>query len=87
LSGFQLTRFTLPSSSLFVLLVFLVGSGLNSLWSVPAEDSWLAGIGILGHAFITTALLASSFVYYRDMTAWVQTVLERLRAGLPTQRA
>lgn len=87
LSGFQLTRFTLPSSSLFVLLVFLVGGGLNSLWSVPAEDSWLAGIGILGHAFITTALLASSFVYYRDMTAWVQTVLERLRAGLPVQRA
>ena len=87
LSGFQLTRFTLPSSSLFVLAVFLLGMGLNQLWSVPAEDSWLALVGILGHAFITTALLASSFVYYQDMSAWVQTVLARLRAGMPAQQA
>ncbi|MFH1185629.1 MAG: hypothetical protein V1755_11430 [Chloroflexota bacterium] len=87
LSGFQLTRFTLPSSSLFVLAVFLLGMGLNLLWSVPAEDSWLALVGILGHAFITTALLASSFIYYQDMSAWVQTVLARLRAGMPTQQA
>ena len=87
LGGFQLTRLTLPSSSLFVLTVVLIGMGLNFLWSVPAEDSWLALVGILGHAFITTALLASSFIYYKDMSAWLQTVLARLRPGLPTQQA
>jgi len=86
LAGFRLTRLTLPSSSLFVLLVFLVGMGLNFLWAVPAEDSWLALVGILGHAFITTALLAASFIYYQDMSLWLQTVLERLRTGLPAQR-
>jgi hypothetical protein len=85
LSSFQMARFTLPSSSLFVLTVFLIGLGLNFLWSVPASDSWLALIGILGHAFITTALLASSFVYYHDMTVWLQTVLARMRARIPTQ--
>src|SRR5512135_978109 len=61
LSGFQLTRFTLPTSSLFVLTVFLLGVGLNFLWSKPTNDSWLVLVGIFGHAFITTALLASSF--------------------------
>jgi hypothetical protein len=82
-----LTRFTLPSSSLFVLAVLLVGTGLNLLWAVPAEDSWLALVGILGHAFVTTALLASSFIYYQDMSLWLQTVFERLRSSLPAQKA
>lgn len=85
--GFQMTRFTLPVTSLFVLTVVLIGIGLNVLWSVPTVDSWLALVGFMGHAFITTALLASSFVYYQDMTGWLQTVLARLRAGgVPAQR-
>jgi hypothetical protein len=85
--SFQVMRFTLPTSSLFVLTVVLLGIGLNLLWSVPTGDSWLALVGILGHAFISTALLASSFVYYQDMTAWLQTVLARIRASMPTQQA
>ena len=87
LSSFQMTRFTLPTTSLFVLTVFLIGIGLNFLWSIPESSSWLVLIGILGHAFITTALLAASFVYYHDMTAWLQVVLARLRQGLPSQQA
>ena len=87
LSSFQLTRFALPTSSLFVLTMFLIGAGLNFLWTIPANNSWLALVGILGHAFIMTALLASSFVYYRDTTAWLQTVFEKLRATTPTQQA
>lgn len=87
MSGFQMTRFTLPTSSLFVLTIFLLGVGLNFLWSQPANNSWLMLVGILGHAFITTALLASSFVYYDHMTRWLQVALERLRAGLPGRRA
>ena len=87
LSSFRLTRFALPTSSLFVLTMFLIGAGLNFLWTIPANNSWLALVGVLGHAFIMTALLASSFVYYRDTTAWLQTVFEKLRATTPTQQA
>lgn len=79
LSSIQLTRFTLPTSSLFVLAVFLLAYGLNFLWRIPSENSWMALVGILGHSFVTTALLAASFIYYRDMSVWLQTVLERLR--------
>jgi hypothetical protein len=45
-------------------------------------------VGIAGHAFITTALLAASFVYYHDMNAWLQTVFEKMQRkdNLPTQR-
>lgn len=86
LSSFRMTRFTLPTSSLFVLTVIMIGIGLNFLWAIPSNDSWLSLVGIFGHAFIMTALLASSFAYYRDMNVWLQTVLDRLQARVPTQQ-
>lgn len=79
LSSLQLTRFTLPTSSLFILTVFLLSYGLSFLWRIPPQDSWMTLLGIFGHSFVTTALLAGSFIYYRDMTAWVRTVLEKLQ--------
>ncbi|MGZ9234069.1 MAG: hypothetical protein ACXW4E_00965 [Anaerolineales bacterium] len=88
-TSLRMARFALPTSSLFVICWFLLSTGLNYLWSVPPEDSWMTLVGIGGHAFITTALLAASFVYYRDMNAWLQTVFERLqpKQNIPTQRA
>jgi len=83
-----MARFTLPTSSLFVISVVLLTISLNYLWSVPPDDSWMLLVGIAGHAFITTALLAASFVYYRDMNTWLQTVLEQLqqKQTIPAQR-
>ncbi len=85
----RLTRFTLPTSGLFVFTAFLLTRGLNFLWSVPESDSWMKLVGISGHAFISTTLLAASFVYYRDMHAWLQTVFAQLQSkqDLPTQQA
>ena len=87
LSSLQLTRFSLPNSSLFVLTVLFISIGLNYLWRIPEPGSWMLLIGIVGHAFITTALLAASFIYYRDMTAWLKTVIERLQAGATSTKA
>ena len=78
-SSVKLARFTLPTSSMFVFAVFVLSTGLNYLWSVPAIDSWMLLVGIAGHAFITTALLSASFVYYRDMNNWLQNVYERFQ--------
>lgn len=86
-TSLRMARFTLPTSGLFVLCVFLLSTGLNYLWSVPTGDSWMLLVGIAGHAFITTALLAASFVYYRDMNAWLQRVFEQLQQKqMPAQR-
>jgi hypothetical protein len=79
LSSIQMARFTLPTSSMFVLTVFLLTFGLNYLWSIPPEDSWMTFVGIFGHSFVATALLAGSFIYYRDMNTWLQTVMDKLR--------
>jgi hypothetical protein len=87
-TSLRMARFTLPTSGLFVLSVILLTTGLNYLWSVPPDDSWMLLVGIAGHAFITTALLAASFVYYRDMNTWLQTILEKLqqKQTFPAQR-
>lgn len=87
-TSLRMARFTLPTSGLFVVCVFLLTTGLNYLWSVPPDNSWMKLVGIGGHAFITTALLAASFVYYRDMNVWLQTVFERLqkKQSMPTQQ-
>ncbi|HXD10527.1 MAG TPA: hypothetical protein VN653_10730 [Anaerolineales bacterium] len=77
MSSLRMSRFTLPTSSMFVLSVFLLSRGLSYLWLVPPSDSWLMLVGIAGHAFISTTLLAASFVYYRDMNNWLQDVYER----------
>jgi hypothetical protein len=87
-TSLKMARFTLPTSGLFVLFAFLLSTGLNYLWSVPPDDSWMLLVGIAGHAFITTALLAASFVYYRDMNVWLQTIFEQLqqKRNIPAQR-
>ena len=85
MNSLRMSRFTLPTSGVFVMITFLLYIGLNYLWSVPSNDSWLMLIGIAGHAFISTMLLSASFVYYRDMTNWLQVVRERLQQ-LPGQR-
>lgn len=85
ITSIQLARFTLPTSSMFILTVLLLTVGLNYLWAIPSQDSWMTLFGIFGHAFVTTALLAASFIYYRDMNIWLQMVIDRVRAGTPRQ--
>lgn len=72
LSSIRLTNLTFLKTSLFVLLALLVNQGLNMLWQVPPENSWLMLISIIGHAFVTTGMLSASFVYYQDMNRWVE---------------
>jgi len=42
-------------------------------------------VGVVGHAFITTSLLAASFIYYRDMNAWLAIALERMKTAATRQ--
>lgn len=68
----RLVRRTLPSTVLFLGAAFLIAKALDLLWLVPEETSWLLVVGILGHAFVATSLLAASFVFYRDADRWTR---------------
>jgi hypothetical protein len=77
LTSARLVRFFLPGSLIFILYIILLSEGLDLLWHVPPASSWMMLAGIFGHAFVTTSLLATSFVYYRDAMKWVQEVVQR----------
>jgi hypothetical protein len=83
-NSIRLGRYAGPQIATFAVVVLILGTGLNMLWAIPAADDWLLLIGIAGHAFISTALLAGSFIYYRSAMRWVQEIMQqRLMAQKP----
>jgi hypothetical protein len=74
----RITNATLPTTALFFLSVFILTQGLNVLWRIPPADSWLTLVGIAGHAFVVTGLLAASFIYFRDADRWVTSLRKQI---------
>ncbi len=72
-TSIRLVRNFLPGTGMFVLTAILLYQGLNLLWETAPDTSWMSLIGIFGHAFISTGLIASSFVYYRKGIAWMES--------------
>lgn len=68
----RLVRNFLPGTGTFVLICALISEGLNMVWTVTPTNSWLTLLGILGHAFIVTGLIVSTFIYYREGLKWMQ---------------
>jgi hypothetical protein len=87
LNSLRMVRFTLPNTGLFLLAFLVLNQGLNFLWNTPPLDSWWMLVGITGHAFVSTALLAASFVYYRDINAWLKVVFEQLQRQTKSAKA
>lgn len=75
----RLARYTFPTTSLYFLLVVVISEGLDILWRAPGENSWMLLVAIAGHGFVTSGLLASSFVYYRDANIWVDRVVQQIK--------
>ena len=82
----RITRMTLPTTGLLILCIIVISQGLNLLWWIPGETSWLALIGVAGHAFVATGLLAASFIYYRDADRWVKAVLKYWSENQPAAK-
>ncbi len=64
--SFRLVQaYLVPTLTLFM-LVFLIGTLLDWLLILVENGTWLALLNIVGHAFISTALVAALFIFYRD---------------------
>jgi len=87
LNSLRMVRFTLPNTGLFLLTFLVLNQGMNFLWNTPPQDSWWMLVGIAGHAFVSTALLAASFVYYRDINIWLKVVFEQLQRQTTSVKA
>jgi hypothetical protein len=73
----RMVRLLFPGVGLFLLAALILAQGMGYLWRIPPETSWLSVAAVLGNAFVSTSLLAASFVYYRGAINWV----EQLRRG------
>ncbi len=62
------------------MLIILLTQGLDLLWNVTNENSWLSLFGILGHAFVTTGLLAGTFHFYQEANQWIQNMMAQKTA-------
>jgi hypothetical protein len=78
LNSLRLVRFFLPGTGLLIFTMLLISQGLNLIWQMAPESSWMALIGITGHAFTSTGLLAATFVYYRGGVKWMEESLKRI---------
>ena len=59
-----------PITIRYIMLTMLLSFGLDMIWTIPAQSSWLILISIFGHAYVSTALAASSFILFRELSKW-----------------
>ncbi len=72
--------FSAPTS-FFIVAVVIISQGLNLIWSIPKINSWFLLIGIVGHAFVTTALISASFILYQNYLIWIVDNEELITKG------
>ena len=72
----RVVRMTLPATALFFIAILILDQGLELLWQIPSEDSWLMLISLMGHAFTSTGFLSASFIYYQKADVWIESMLE-----------
>lgn len=66
----RLVQASLPQTAGLVGAVTLIYYVLGLVWNLARNDSWLMVFGIAGHALVSTALIAATFVFYKDRYRW-----------------
>ena len=77
MTSIHVVRVSMGKTAWFLLSSVVLIQGLNYLWQTPPTDNWFLLIGILGHAFIVSAVIAASFHYFIDATKFSQTLLSQ----------
>jgi hypothetical protein len=77
ITSIKVVRISMGKTIWFILFSYLMVEGLNYLWRSPTVDNWFLMVGILGHAFIVSAIIAASFHYFIDATKFSQSVINQ----------
>lgn len=78
ITSIKVVRLSMSQTAWFILSSFILVEGLNYLWRSPNVDNWFLIIGIFGHAFIVSAVIAASFHYFIDATKFSQSVINQV---------
>jgi hypothetical protein len=77
ITSIKVVRLSMNKTAWFILISLLLVEGLNYLWRTPDVDNWFLIIGIFGHAFIVSSVIAASFHYFIDATKFSQSVINQ----------
>lgn len=75
ITSIKVVRISMGKTIWFIFFSYMMIEGLNYLWRSPNVDNWFLMVGILGHAFIVSAVIAASFHYFIDATKFSQSVI------------
>ncbi len=78
---------TSATMGLFILVIAINWALTRYIWSWPETGSWLIIAGMLGHAFVSTGLIAATFVFFKDRHRYWQEMRSALLAELERKRA
>jgi membrane-anchored glycerophosphoryl diester phosphodiesterase (GDPDase) len=78
--SFMLTRSDFFNVTLLLLLLWIIGSGFNFVWSLPDPTSGAMLIGIAGQAFVSTALIATLFIFFQQRLAFLEMLAKAYAA-------
>ncbi len=82
----RLVQINLPYAAGLFVVVVVINLGLGLVWNIPHDDSWLLLLGVGGHALISTALVAATFVFYQDRYRWWIEMRQTLMARAEAER-
>lgn len=77
MTSISVVRTSMGKTAWFLILSFIIIEGMDMLWRTPEVDNWFLLVGILGHAFVVTAIIAASFHYFLDATRFTQSIMNR----------
>lgn len=72
----QLVRLNYVSTMILLLAITGIGTVMDRLLLYADDGSWLTLSSILGHAFISTGLVAATYVFYQDRVA-IHLIMQR----------
>lgn len=76
----RLVQMNLPQTAGLFATIMLLNVGLGFVWSAPPASSWWLLVGIVGHAVVSTALVAATFVFYKDRYRWWKETQQALQS-------
>ena len=81
--SFQVVRFNFFGSVGYLITAFFImWVSTAKVWALAQEDSWIFSLAILGHAFITTMVIAGSYVFFQGRKDWLDLQLAQIKAVL-----
>jgi len=75
-------RWNFLSTVGFLSAAALISWLTNQIWALPTSSSWFELLSMVGHAFVSGTLLASSYVYYQGRREHLVRTREHLEARL-----